>query len=282
LDFSEVKKEIDNDEIVQMDLTNIHATDPVGTGDNVGHAVAIVGYVMPKDGNTATHAPYYEIWNPWWGKTFYVSSKSATISLGGIDYKWTRTWHNWRKTATTGNVSSTIANQKVASVMNPEFESIPINPIFYKLTSEDVSKQKVSEFGKQDSFIDIFTSGITYWYARSLDNNRIMLGVNNAATVGENRQNNGAGKFVSAYQQTVIDSETLVKTGITSISAGLAAVFSLAAAGAESEVAKFIGKFGPVLGINVSILDLIKDISTYKKDISNMNIYFIEACNEAK
>lgn len=122
LNFNEVKKELDAGQMIQMDVYDQNETLPQGSEGNEGHALAIVGYILPADGDTAKHAPYYEVWNPWWGNTFYVSSKSPYFNLAGTQYKWARTWHNWRKvtTSTTTKTAPVIAQQKVASAPNPE------------------------------------------------------------------------------------------------------------------------------------------------------------------
>ncbi|WP_170272435.1 C47 family peptidase, partial [Lactococcus hircilactis] len=83
LTFGEVKQQIDNGQPIEMDVFDKDNDAPRGTENNSGHAILIVGYVIPKDGDISTHAPYYEIWNPWWGKTFYVSSSASIINLCG-------------------------------------------------------------------------------------------------------------------------------------------------------------------------------------------------------
>jgi hypothetical protein len=129
LSFDEVKKELDAGQTIQIDVNDTEETASQGSSDNAGHSLAIVGYVLPADGDTTKHAPYYEVWNPWWEKTFYVSSKAPYFNLAGTQYKWTRTWHNWRK-VTTGATTKTapaIAQQKVASTANPE--AIKVNTL---------------------------------------------------------------------------------------------------------------------------------------------------------
>ena len=119
LSFAEVKQEIDAGGIVQMDGNNSEATDAPGTGDNLGHSVAIVGYVMPTTGN---QTPYYIVWNPWWGNTFYLSTQAKTYNLGGVKYKWTRTWHHWRKTngiRSRIQLDASLKDQKVMGSSNP-------------------------------------------------------------------------------------------------------------------------------------------------------------------
>lgn len=122
LSFEEVKKQIDNDQIVQIDAASTdNVTGIVDSEGDAGHSLAIVGYVIPSDGSTTDHTPYYEVWNPWWQKTFYLSTKSDTILLGGVSYKWNRSWFNWRKVTsdTKVNIDSELGKLKIASTSNP-------------------------------------------------------------------------------------------------------------------------------------------------------------------
>lgn len=57
LSFSEVKNEVDSGKIIEMDAYNINTTTPE---EGYGHALAIVSYVTPNDGDTSK-SPYYEI-----------------------------------------------------------------------------------------------------------------------------------------------------------------------------------------------------------------------------
>ena len=187
LSFDEVKKEIDAGQIIEMDAYNINAQ-TYEEKQETGHAVAIVGYVTPKDGDE-NKTPYYEIWNPWWSSTFYIPVNSKTFRLGGIDYKWERTWHNWRQN---GPVSVDVASAKqtVASMGNPtavKQNLIPENPLLSGRTafsnttlinsySQDVMKQKVSEYGKEKS-----TTGRdgTYAYSKGTDGKWLKIRKNN-------------------------------------------------------------------------------------------------------
>lgn len=119
LSFDEVKKEIDNDKIVELDADESDATP--GFVDESGHAMAIVGYVVPSDGNTSEYAPYYEVWNPWWQKYFYISINSDTIKLAGTTFEWNRTWYNWRKVSDDASVKidPKIGEQDVARAAAP-------------------------------------------------------------------------------------------------------------------------------------------------------------------
>ena len=103
---------------------NSESTDPPGTGDNLGHAVAIVGYVMPASGSQTL---YYVVWNPWWKETFYLPSAAKTYTLEGIKYKWTRSWHNWRKITGVSRAAKllepSLGKQKVMGTANPEAQT---------------------------------------------------------------------------------------------------------------------------------------------------------------
>ncbi|CEF52371.1 Extracellular cysteine protease [Lactococcus garvieae] len=120
LSFAEVKKEIDAGGTISIDGYNSESTDAPGTGENLGHQVSIVGYVTPTSG---TQTPYYVVWNPWWQTTFYLSANAKTFNLGGLKYKWLRTWHNWRKVSPASRsvqtVDPEIAEKKVATTSNP-------------------------------------------------------------------------------------------------------------------------------------------------------------------
>ncbi|MCG4775248.1 hypothetical protein L0O83_19365, partial [Lawsonibacter sp. DFI.5.51] len=69
--------------IIQIDGNNNDSKDAPRTGDNLGHAVSIVGYITPTSGK---QVPYYIIWNPWWETTFYLSTNAKTYNLGGTNY----------------------------------------------------------------------------------------------------------------------------------------------------------------------------------------------------
>ena len=130
LNFSEVKKEIDAGRIIEMDAYNINA-ETYEEKIETGHALAIVGYVTSNDGDSSK-VPYYEIWNPWWSSTFYIPADNSIFRLAGIDYRWTRSWYNWRQDGLV-SVNESTAKQKVASIGNPisvvEKNFIEPNPI---------------------------------------------------------------------------------------------------------------------------------------------------------
>ncbi|MDR2976624.1 MAG: hypothetical protein LBV19_04865 [Streptococcaceae bacterium] len=149
LSFDEVKKEIDAGGIIEMDENNVSSTPGSEEDQETAHAVAIVGYVLPSDNKG--EAPYYEIWNPWWQGTFYMSSQSKTMKLGGIDYKWMRTWHNFRRIANSASqsIDENVLNQKTASasenttvsVLKPTGPS-PSLPQVSKITDSFLRQEK--------------------------------------------------------------------------------------------------------------------------------------------
>lgn len=107
LTFAEVKAQIDKGEIVQIDADSQKLSTADGT---VGHALAIVGYVMPVN---STGTPYYEVWNPWWNGIFYLSANSKTFTLSGLTLTWDRTWTNWRKSSAVGTIASDTVKQGI-------------------------------------------------------------------------------------------------------------------------------------------------------------------------
>ena len=146
LNFNEVKQELDSGQIIQMDLDN--KDKEAGDSNDLAHSVAIIGYVLPSDGDSSK-APYYKIWNPW-GQEFYISSKSDTIYLGGVRYQWTRTWHNWHKINANAqlNLNNAIAQQKVASLSNPNIVSTFGLPDYvHPYVKSNVKQQQVANFG---------------------------------------------------------------------------------------------------------------------------------------
>lgn len=161
LSFAEVKKEIDAGGTVSIDGYNSESKDAPGTGENLGHQVSIVGYVTPTSG---TQTPYYVVWNPWWDTTFYLSANAKTFNLGGVKYKWLRTWHNWKTTSPASrslqSVDPEVGKQKVASTANPmalkDDTKLSLNVATPDLftnnlqdfsNKEDILSQNVSQYG---------------------------------------------------------------------------------------------------------------------------------------
>jgi len=299
LSFNEVKQEIDQDKIIEMDAYDANNPATPGTGDNLGHAVSIVGYVMPADGDTTKHAPYYEVWNPWWNKTFYVSANSKTFRLAGVDYKWTRTWHNWRKINEKANVSidPSIGQQKVASAPNPDAQvqlnglkpidsqHIIDNGMTPALSNDNIGNQQVAEYGAPHRIYDIFISQTNFWYAYRSDNKKIMLGIDIPFVEEDNRTNNGAGKFVVDFGNA---SDNLYKLGEDfgpSVSmAAITAMVSLLSltSGTEAIAQSTIRAISSLLalfGIKTGIFTLIDDYNAYHNSIENMKKDFVQAMN---
>lgn len=181
LSFAEVKKEIDAGGTISIDGYNSESTDAPGTGENLGHQVSIVGYVTPTSG---TQTPYYVVWNPWWQTTFYLSANAKTFNLGGVKYKWTRTWHNWKKVSPASrsvqSIVPEIGKQKVASTTNPmalkETTKLSLDlakPGTFSTNIQDFStkenplNQKVSQYGAEIPVTD-YLSGNSFGYRFSL------------------------------------------------------------------------------------------------------------------
>ena len=110
----------------------------------------------------------------------------------------------------------------------------------------------MSNYGQPKAFLDIFYTGITFWYSYRNDNALIAIGVNNSMTKGLNRQNNSYGKFVTLW-------------------------------GTCSNEAIFLGKYG-LLGISLSYLAAIFAVADaiilYKSDINKLKNTFVEAFND--
>lgn len=280
LSFDEVKKELDAGEIIQIDAFDKNETAPQGSEDNAGHSLAIVGYIMPADGDTTKHAPYYEVWNPWWGNTVYISSKSQYFNLAGVQYKWGRTWHNWRK-VTSGaetQTSPSVAQQKVASATNPNIMKEGV----FTNSDRSIGEQRVSSFGAPKSFLDPFYTGINFWYSYRNDNALIAIGINNSMTKGLNRQNNPYGAFVTLWKKTSSEAISLGKYGLLGISMSyLAAIFAVATLGASTSALKVIQGMLTVVGIPMTgALAVADSIINYKNDINKLKKLFVNALND--
>ncbi|GAB2023029.1 hypothetical protein RyT2_21030 [Pseudolactococcus yaeyamensis] len=177
LSFDEVKKEIDAGLIIEMDVYDAIA-ETYEEKLKTEHAVAIVGYVTPRDGDKSK-VPYYEIWNPWWPSTFYIPANAETFNLGGINYKWGRSWHNWRHNGSV-SVDESADKQKVASMGNPiavKQNLIPKNPLlcnatFFSSINQKVMEQRVSEFGKEKA---VSGKNGTYAYSKGTDGKWIRI-----------------------------------------------------------------------------------------------------------
>lgn len=214
MSFEEVKKEIDAGGIIQIDGDNSEATDEPGTGDNSGHAVAIVGYVEPKEGG---QAPYYIVWNPWWDTTFYLSSKAKTFNLGGVKYKWTRSWHNWRKIGSTSEVQMLdpeLGNQKVASTPNPmtevDFEVGNIN------SNKSILNQNVAHLGAVTDVKNPFSPDIYGFATGQMDNKDALSAIKNGK-VKNVYLNDTAKQFKGAVTGMIVDRATIATYGLSLI-----------------------------------------------------------------
>ncbi len=295
LSFAEVKKEIDAGGIIQMDGNNSESTDAPGTGDNLGHAVAIVGYVVPKEGN---QVPYYIVWNPWWNGTFYLSSNAKTYNLSGTKYKWTRTWHNWRKTDGTRSIQKldpSIGDQKVMSdsnpyvakqIKNPSLNSGIVGQSHYDMFNfggnNDSVEQSVAQYNPPESILDIFKTGNSYWYSIRKDNKMIQLGINIAATEEENRTNNGAGRFVQDFAKLSSLQLALGKSGGFSLPvSSMAVIIALASGGILTKPAlKAIGTILAMFGLKADPATFASQVRDYSRTVDALNSDFYDACKK--
>ncbi|MEQ7310579.1 C47 family peptidase [Lactococcus petauri] len=256
LSFAEVKKEIDAGGIVSMDGYDIDSTDKPGTGENLGHEVAIVGYVTPTSG---TQTPYYVVWNPWWNSTFYLSANAKTFNLGGVKYKWTRTWHNWRKTSPASSsvqsIDPKIADKKVASTPNPmalkentELSLDLASPgaftsnLQYFSNKQDIFRKKVSQMG---AIKNVYAPGFgdIFGYAISRDYNKNYMEVHHNRGKKTVSYGNGA-DFAKDVDDLLGIGDTLLTVGAISI-ATLAASIAIAITFPEAAVImSFLQKLG--------------------------------------
>lgn len=218
LSFAEVKKEIDAGGIIQMDGADSESVDT-----SSGHAVAIVGYVIPEEGN---QAPYYIVWNPWWDSTFYLSSNAQTFNLGGKKYKWNRTWHNWRKTngrSLVQKLDPTIGDQKVMNARDvtkgKPYEALNLDlgikgEINHSLSdfnlNDNMLNTQVAEFSRSNGGYDTF-KGLTYFYGigKQASGKQFISATQNTTTKNKDYSNT-AKEFTAAVDSM---SEYLVAIG---------------------------------------------------------------------
>ncbi|WP_339014152.1 C47 family peptidase [Lactococcus garvieae] len=229
LSFAEVKKEIDAGGIVSIDGYNSESEDAPGTGDNAGHEVAIVGYVEPTESGKA---PYYIVWNPWWDTTFYLSSQAKTFNLGGIKYKWTRTWHNWRKvdgTRAEHPLDPKLRDKKVASTANPyptkedtfttpmqEMRGLDTKFLDFNLNN-DILNSSVAQLGAVTDIKSPFGPDV-YGYATGKMNNKDALSaIKNGNVKNVYLDNSTAKKFKGAVMGMIVDRATILTYGLSLI-----------------------------------------------------------------
>lgn len=290
LTFEEVKAQIDNDKIIEIDADSVdNNTGTVNVDGDEGHALAIVGYVTPSDGNTAEHDPYYEVWNPWWQKTFYLSSKSDTILLGGETYKWDRTWYNWQKVASDVkvNIDPQLGKLKVASTNNSDSlinmdssnnklslanqVAFPSTKTTTNLSVEDLNNlipdynnTYVAQHGND---VETFksTHGVRYGISLS-DNKKKMLAWRNEATVsgsyGDNAKN---------YRDTIIQMQKLNSTIILYGLGTAVIIAAMAVAGAVVSVAVLAELLASMSGVVIGGGVEVGDFTLAATDIIKLN-----------
>lgn len=293
LSFDEVKKELDAGQIIEADAFDQNETAPQGSEDNEGHSLAIVGYIMPADGDTTKHAPYYEVWNPWWGNTFYVSSKATYFNLAGTQYKWARTWHNWRKMTTGANTQTApaIAQQKVASAPNPETIKVktlpqlspkaPLynpktpNPTDYlfqesPLPQNNVLTQIVSQLGAETTISTVF-SGNSYGYASR--NGQLRARKNGYKKPIVSSNNSAAKDFKNAIISTIIDRNKIAAFVVTAAVVMMVVAILGAIPGVNLAVPVALKALESVVGIEAA-KDLIWTCVDYRSDFDEVEKSF--------
>lgn len=260
LSFAEVKKEIDAGGIVQMDGNNSESTDAPGTGDNLGHSVAIVGYVMPTSGN---QAPYYIVWNPWWDNTFYLSSQAKTYNLGGVNYKWTRTWHNWRRISKTRlrmavPVDPSLKDQKVMGTSNPYafqhqkdysldlgLQGSFVQNLRYFGTNKNVLNQFVYRYGAETTTFD-FRKMVEWGYSFSKDHDRTKMRARMDGSHEYAPSNTVNAATFKEGVDTMISNYNVIKNAIPA--SIFVVLLGLASAGLSQVMAEVLGSLGLGIG----------------------------------
>lgn len=117
LPFSDVKKEIDQNAPLVVQLKAISGTDN-------DHAIVLLGYTAPKDGDYEKYPPFYYYWNPWWDEVFIASSKAPSLKLTAGTYQWDGNISNFRK-AVNQDKSGTIVTLEPKASHYQTGEAIP-------------------------------------------------------------------------------------------------------------------------------------------------------------
>lgn len=271
LNFSEVKKEIDAGRIIEMDAYNINA-ETYEEKIETGHALAIVGYVTSND-RDSNKVPYYEIWNPWWSSTFYIPADNSTFRLAGIDYKWMRSWYNWRQNGSV-SVDKFTAKQSVASMGNPnsvvEKNLIEPNTLLRGETvysninlknSQDVMQQYVSEFGRETTTRSLLGRD-TFGYAQTTD----YAHSTQRSRHGEHITTNPANSDVATNFKKDVDKmneiyEKILKSGIGTVASVVALTIAVAIPGVNLLVGAL--SIAGITGGSYSLVTLIKYLKEY-------------------
>lgn len=213
LSFEEVKSEIDAGQIIQMDAENINATTEE---ERYGHAFAIVGYVLSADGSGT---PYYKLWNPWWQKTFYVPTNSPTFRVGGVDYNWFRTWHNWTNNGASATMDDAVLDTEVTMQVS--------GSLLASLTDTGVdSAIYTSYFGKETTVNSWLQWGEVYGYALSTDYERSVQRSRHDDRITTNPGNSEVAQTYKGYVDEVISLQNqIIWLGVgTAIAVALAAL----------------------------------------------------------
>lgn len=291
-----MKKEIDAGGTISIDGYNSESTDAPGTGENLGHQVSIVGYVTPTSG---TQTPYYVVWNPWWQTTFYLSANAKTFNLGGVKYKWTRTWHNWKKVSPASrsvqSIDPEIGKQKVASTANPmalkETTKLSLDLAspgtftsnLQNFNNQDILSQNVAQYGNPVRLFDLYYSRVEYWYAYRNDNEAIQIGMNLAMVPGNNRTNTGVGKFVNDFKSLENSYYHLSQSFPATVSmAAIWALFSITGGVPGAILIGVVDRICSAAGITTDAAGLISDMIAHKSIVNALKRDFAQAVLESK
>jgi hypothetical protein len=277
LNFTQIKKEIDNDQIIQMDCDDL--TDP----EETGHALAIVGYVSSQDGDTSDKAPFYQVWNPWWQTTFYVSSKSRTMLLGGSEYQWSRTWHNWRADAKALQIGKNSELFKIKTTqdnkVNKPFKKFSFNNQenfhnnFPVSNTFDFSNLNTMNTAKSNEYYDFYhNESFSYSYLQKGDASTNLVLRYKGRSAKTSFESSSARKFVNAVK--VLNDATFALE--ISIGVSVCIICALIAVGPEATVLirailDKTGLFGKGLDISSFAAPIGIIINERKTAISSFN-----------
>ncbi len=144
--------------------------------------------------------------------------------MAGIDYKWTRSWYNWRQDGVS-SVNDNVGKQPVSNMGKPNSVEkrnlIKQNPLlhgetFYSATnlnsSQDIMEQFVSEFGRETS-VNSKTIGATFGYAFSKGSGEYMRARKNSSTkITKNMET--AHQFSNSVDELFSSYNTIIGLGI--------------------------------------------------------------------
>ncbi|WP_165004088.1 MULTISPECIES: hypothetical protein [unclassified Enterococcus] len=177
LPFSDLKKEIDNNSPVVIDLENHTNTD-----GKHNHAITMIGYTMTADGDTSTYPPYYTYWNPWWSEIFMVSSKSEKLVLDNYVFKPYRTTYNFHIKLFYIDEPNNLTMVYYYKIKNEEYFNESINKISFQIYPYNECIHWISfdsEYNPRGNFIPPLSKGkfFSKSYRSSFEiNQRVLVG----------------------------------------------------------------------------------------------------------